>query len=475
MLSNSCHPDDFCLRFDLGEEHTSVHKTCHHLIHLKDCRMNTPSRSNSTVNVSSKMDFLVRRRSFNLGHRELDLSNISITDSPLLSRRRSVSPLMSPMNGSILWNQERSLLPLAHDLADWLSGILGLNLRPDNLMENLQTGVVLCQLARLIEQKAASSTDAKIRPRLIGRVRQNARPGSFFSRDNVTLFINFCKDLGVHPNLMFETSDLVTHGDVRSVLICLMEVGRLSVKYGIDPPALVALEQEMDKEFREDHDASSTGKAPSSDQTTSRTSFGSQTDGEESDDNKENPIISKVNTGVQAKLYDSVDSGLQVEVEQETHHLNCPNVDESFKSPTELDSKVSEVARISGKSCSCVEDTRQSFKMRKLSEGKYLINGRTVFVRLLKGVHVMVRIGGGWETLEEFLIRNDPCRVRKVVRRPSYYQGMNPANILGRPASSPPVMMLGTGLRPCGSSCPTPQRSRHSSRSSLISSSPSFT
>lgn len=100
------------------------------------------------------MDFLVRRRSFNLGHRELDLSNVSITDSPLLSRRRSVSPLMSPMNGSmsssifernrqapnfpqtddeqlylfhekILWNQERSLLPLAHDLADWLSGILG--------------------------------------------------------------------------------------------------------------------------------------------------------------------------------------------------------------------------------------------------------------------------------------------------------------------------------------------------------------
>lgn len=86
----------------------------------------------------------------------------------------------------------------------------------------------------------------------------------------------------------------------------------------------------------------------------------------------------------------------------------------------------------------------------------------------------MVRIGGGWETLEEFLIRNDPCRVRKVVRRPSYYQGMNPGTPYGRPASSPPVMMLGTGLRPCGSSCPTPQRSRHSSRGSLISPSPSF-
>lgn len=82
----------------------------------------------------------------------------------------------------------------------------------------------------------------------------------------------------------------------------------------------------------------------------------------------------------------------------------------------------------------------------------------------------MVRIGGGWETLEEFLVRNDPCRGRRVQRRPSYYQGMNPASPgYGRPRSSPPVMMLGTGLRPvgCGSNCSTPQRSRHSSGHSL--------
>jgi hypothetical protein len=83
----------------------------------------------------------------------------------------------------------------------------------------------------------------------------------------------------------------------------------------------------------------------------------------------------------------------------------------------------------------------------------------------------MVRIGGGWETLEEFLVRNDPCRGRRVNRRPSYYQGMNPPTAYGygRPASSPPVMMLGTGLRPVGSNscCSTPQRSRHSSGHSL--------
>jgi len=37
---------------------------------------------------------------------------------------------------------------------------------------------------------------------------------------------------------------------------------------------------------------------------------------------------------------------------------------------------------MSGQTCRCVEETRNNFKLRKLSEGKYLINGRTVFVRV---------------------------------------------------------------------------------------------
>lgn len=49
----------------------------------------------------------------------------------------------------------------------------------------------------------------------------------------------------------------------------------------------------------------------------------------------------------------------------------------------------------------------------RLSEGKYRIADRIVFVRLLKGHRVMVRIGGGWDTLENFLFRHksDPSQV----------------------------------------------------------------
>lgn len=39
-----------------------------------------------------------------------------------------------------------------------------------------------------------------------------------------------------------------------------------------------------------------------------------------------------------------------------------------------------------------------------------------VYLQLLKGRHMMVRVGGGWDTLEHFLERHDPCQVRVLGR-----------------------------------------------------------
>ncbi|NXG72792.1 GA2L2 protein, partial [Baryphthengus martii] len=51
------------------------------------------------------------------------------------------------------------------------------------------------------------------------------------------------------------------------------------------------------------------------------------------------------------------------------------------------------------------------FPMIKISEGKYRVgNSDTlIFVRILRE-HVMVRVGGGWDTLEHYLDKHDPCR-----------------------------------------------------------------
>ncbi|XP_026512364.1 GAS2-like protein 2 [Terrapene carolina triunguis] len=51
------------------------------------------------------------------------------------------------------------------------------------------------------------------------------------------------------------------------------------------------------------------------------------------------------------------------------------------------------------------------FSMIKVSEGKYRVgdSNTLIFVRILRN-HVMVRVGGGWDTLEHYLDKHDPCR-----------------------------------------------------------------
>ncbi|XP_048763543.2 mucin-2-like isoform X2 [Ostrea edulis] len=51
------------------------------------------------------------------------------------------------------------------------------------------------------------------------------------------------------------------------------------------------------------------------------------------------------------------------------------------------------------------------FPITKVGEGKYKIGDSQtlVFVRILRN-HVMIRVGGGWDTLEHYLDKHDPCR-----------------------------------------------------------------
>lgn len=53
------------------------------------------------------------------------------------------------------------------------------------------------------------------------------------------------------------------------------------------------------------------------------------------------------------------------------------------------------------------------FPMIHVAEGKYRIGDTkvTIYVRVLRS-HVMVRVGGGWDTLSHYLEKHDPCRCR---------------------------------------------------------------
>ncbi|KAK4289558.1 hypothetical protein Pmani_037481 [Petrolisthes manimaculis] len=107
---------------------------------------------------------------------------------------------------------------------------------------------------------------------------------------------------------------------------------------------------------------------------------------------------------------------------------------------TDLDNKVLDIANQTRGFCGCKAVDCQKSHVKRVSDGKYDICGRNVYVRLdkasshktdrktykrtskrnllspcdshlLKGKHVMVRVGGGWDTLEHYLLRHDPKQV----------------------------------------------------------------
>ncbi|XP_022692769.1 microtubule-actin cross-linking factor 1-like isoform X2 [Varroa jacobsoni] len=73
---------------------------------------------------------------------------------------------------------------------------------------------------------------------------------------------------------------------------------------------------------------------------------------------------------------------------------------------TEAEKIQDEVQRQVAK-CTCVH----RFKVFQVGEGKYRFgeSQKLRLVRILRST-VMVRVGGGWVALEEFLVKNDPCR-----------------------------------------------------------------
>lgn len=145
---------------------------------------------------------------------------------------------------------------MKEDLTAWMSSILSLVITVETLLEDLETGVVVCRLANAIQSTGEEFLQHNpCIPRntfpLCGVTykERTAFRGSFIARDNVANFIRWCRELGVSDVIMFETEDLVLHKNEKSVILTLMEVARISVKFGLEPPDLVRMENEIDQEI----------------------------------------------------------------------------------------------------------------------------------------------------------------------------------------------------------------------------------
>ncbi|XP_052126125.1 GAS2-like protein pickled eggs isoform X2 [Frankliniella occidentalis] len=297
-------------------------------------------------------------------------------------------------------SSEEYLYAMKEDLAEWLNALYpGLDLGVDNFLDRLETGVLLCKHANAVRQSAldyVSRRQARGRPltasastsggglalalalSLRGEVRYlaAAKPGTFFARDNVSNFIAWCrKDLGVIECLLFETEDLIARKNEKHVILCLLEVARRGAKMGMLAPMLVQLEREIDREIALEARAQ---------QRTDLVQEEGMEDSDEDDDDDDDDMDNRF-LGPMPQIITNDLKSLDEMVRELVERCQCPT----------------------------------QFPMIRVSEGKYRIGDTKVliFVRVLRS-HVMVRVGGGWDTLSHYLDKHDPCRCRSSHRAP---------------------------------------------------------
>lgn len=320
--------------------------------------------------------------------------------------------------------QEEHLLPLKEDVAEWVAKTLELwDVTADNLMTRLDTGVLLCRLARLIHQKAEDCKRAglvKEVPPMRFRCWENAKPESFYARDNTENFLRWCRKFGVHEAVLFESDGLVLHTQTRTVVLCLLELGRIASRFGVEPPGLVKLEKEIEEEYGSD-----TCSTCSSPLLTPRATSGATTP------------VSTSERGGGSSLPSARSSPGATTTTPNTRKTQSARPASNRRAsqppppPSELDLKVMQIV-----------DTvcDDSSHVKRISEGRYHIAGKTVYIRLLKGRHVMVRVGGGWDTLDHYLSRHqEPQRVSRVDRRTSLVEDLASLQQCRNGTSPPPV------------------------------------
>ncbi|XP_078495445.1 growth arrest-specific protein 2-like isoform X2 [Ciona intestinalis] len=268
----------------------------------------------------------------------------------------------SPLAAKIAEEHEKCLVPLKDDLANWLSKLFDKRLNAENLFETLQTGSLLCQLAAFIYKFAA---ERKIRPK-------SAKHRSGEGPISAQLVLRG-HSLPIPEPPLFRASAQPGSFLARDNASNFIDWCK---RLGVDDSCLFESEGlVLQKQPR-------------------------------------NVVLCLLDVARKAarhgipppeliKLEDEIDRQEVMRDEQEVMSSISINLNKRAK-VLQLDDAVHAVV-----------DGRPfdgQVNIKRIGEGRYKIDGKIVFIRMLHGKHVMVRVGGGWDTLQHYIISHDPSR-----------------------------------------------------------------
>ncbi|XP_063686660.1 uncharacterized protein LOC134820333 isoform X2 [Bolinopsis microptera] len=148
-----------------------------------------------------------------------------------ISRRKSIADKldMDLAKEDLRKDDEERLEELIENLASWLTQLLGIPVTPDNFLDTLRNGTVLCSVANKINgaaqryRKEHPDTDIKLPTKSVGKYHTRCQPLSFHARENVSKFVRWAGDFGVGDALLFNSEDLIV-GDGKKVALCLQAI-----------------------------------------------------------------------------------------------------------------------------------------------------------------------------------------------------------------------------------------------------------
>lgn len=127
--------------------------------------------------------------------------------------------------------QRGIIYELGFEIQSWMRKQFKVEIRGE-FFTAIQDGSSLCELV------------SKISPSVRIQIHKNAKVGSFFARENMTNFLNSCKDLGVNSVELFSPEDLLGRTNLKNVVNCLLALSRKAYGLGFEPPPSVKYEME---------------------------------------------------------------------------------------------------------------------------------------------------------------------------------------------------------------------------------------